>query len=228
MHHTYRRFVQHLALAVTTSAVFAASASALVFNLRSGGAAAGSPDPVVRQYPLATVCSAGYPTPFTNAEFTAAQSSAPAVVLSFVHPAWGQSLPCDPLAKWIGTDAGASPMSVLYSVDFYVPAPCCIQSASLDFCWMSDDTLGDTINPDGVYVNGVPTGITGGNYATETNTSGVDITSAVHCGLNTLYIHNRDLACAVSGINFSATVKIVECTVPTSATTWSNVKTLYH
>ena len=40
-----------------------------------------------------------------------AQAAGPAVVLSFVHPAWGQTLPCDPTAKWIGNDPGATPVS---------------------------------------------------------------------------------------------------------------------
>ena len=57
--------------------------------------------------------------------------------------------------------------------------------------------------------------------------NGVDVTNLLHCGTNTLHIYNRDLAWAVSGIIFTATLKINECTVPVSTSTWSNVEALF-
>ena len=223
-----RRFLSSFLLLTAVSCLLAAPAGALVITLRSGNGPAGGPDGLIRQYAVASTCGLGYGTPFTAAEFTAALSAPPAVVLSFVHPAWIQGITCDPLAQWIGTDAFGTPLSVLYALEFNVPDPCCIQSASLDFCWSQDDMLGDTVNPAGVYLNQVPIpAINGGSYATMSTVSGIDVTGILHCGTNTLHIYNRDLACAVSGILFSATLKINECTVAANPSTWSNVKALY-
>jgi hypothetical protein len=225
---THRPAFRIALLAAAALFVFAAQAGALTLTLRSGGAPAGSPDPLVKQYVVASTCSAGYPTAFTNAEFTAALSAPPAIVLSYVHPAWIPGITCDPLAKWIGTDPNATPMSVLYALEFNVPDPCCIQTAKLDFCWAQDDVLGDTVNPDGLFLNQTPLpAVSGGSYATESMVGGIDITNILHCGTNTLHIYNRDLACAVSGVLFSATLSINECTVPVTPSTWSNVKSLF-
>lgn len=226
---TTRRISRLLPLLTAALCVFAVGANAMTISLHSGNAPAGSPDPLIHQYVVASSCGLGYGTPFTNAEFTAALSAPPAVVLSSVHPAWIQSISCDPQAKWIGTDASGTPMSVLYALEFNIPAPCCIQNAKLDFCWSQDDALGDAINVDGVYLNQTPlSAIAGGSYATESFVGGIDVTSILHCGSNTLHIYNRDLACAVSGILFNATLTISECTVGTEPSTWSNVKALFH
>jgi hypothetical protein len=223
-----RRFSSLFPLLTAVLCLFAAPAGALVITLRSGNGVAGGPDALIRQYPVAGVCGQGYATPFTAAEFTAALSAPPAVILSSVHPAWTQGITCDPAALWVGTDAFATPMSVLYALEFNVPDPCCIQSATLDFCWSQDDALGDTVTPDGVFLNQTPIpAISGGGYTSTSQVSGIDVTGILHCGTNTLHIYNRDLACAVSGIIFSATLKITECTVAADQSTWSNVKALY-
>lgn len=206
----------------------AAPAHAVTINLRSGNAPAGNPDPMIRRLDLASACGAGYATPFTAAEFAAADAGPPAIVLSFVHPAWGQSLPCDPAAQWVGVDPNATPMSELYAIDFFLATdPCCYDKAFLDFCWTADDILGDGVNPAGVYLNGASLPIAGGNYATETVVTAVDILPYIHCGKNTLYIHNRDLGCAVSGINFSARITARECITPASRPSWGKVKATY-
>jgi hypothetical protein len=227
MNVSIRAFCRTTVLATAALLLVAAQAGAFTVTLRSGQAAAGSPDPLVKQYVVGSACGQGYPTVFTNADFTAALSSPPAIVLSYVHPAWIAGISCDPLAQWIGVDPNATPTSVLYALEFNLPAPCCIQNAKLDFCWAQDDVLGDTINPDGVFLNqtALPA-ISGGSYATVTSV-GVDVTSILHCGTNTLHIYNRDLACAVSGVIFSATLTINECTVGVTPSTWSNVKALF-
>lgn len=206
----------------------AAPAHAVSILLRSGNAPAGNPDPFIRRLDLASVCGVGYGTTFTALEFAAADAGPPAFVLSFVHPAWGQSLPCDPAAQWVGVDPNATPLSQLYAIDFFLdPDPCCYEKAYLDFCWTADDILGDATNPPGVYLNGAALPISGGNYATETVVRAVDILPYIHCGKNTLYIHNRDLACAVSGINFSARITAQECITPASRPSWGKVKATY-
>jgi hypothetical protein len=92
---------------------------------------------------------------------------------------------------------------------------------------MADDLLGDPINPAGVYLNGNALPITGGNYATQTIVSGVDVLSYLKCGKNTIYIYNRDLACTVSGINFLVGISGEECVTPAPAPSWGSVKATY-
>jgi hypothetical protein len=216
------------ALAGTAAAMLIAG-SAFAFNvtLQSGNAAAGFPDPLVRRLPVPALCSNGFPAPFTPADFAAASAGPPAFVLTFVHGAWGQTLPCNPQSKWIGNDPSATPGSTLYAIDFQAPDPCCFTSANLGMCWMADDLLGDAVNPAGVYLNGNPLPITGGNYATQTIASGIDILPYLRCGTNTIYIYNRDLACAVSGINFYIGISAEECTTPAGNATWGGVKAIY-
>ena len=203
--------------------------TALAFSvtLHSGNAPQGSPDPLIRRLTLLGPCANGFPAPFTAADFAAAAAGPPAYVLSFVHGAWGQTLPCDPTAKWIGNDPSAIPGSALYAIEFQAPDPCCFSSATLGMCWMADDLLGDPVNPAGVYLNGNPLPITGGNYATQTIASGVDILPYLHCGTNTIYIYNRDLACTVSGINFLIGITAEECITPTHPSSWGTVKAVY-
>jgi hypothetical protein len=209
--------------------VFASAAGALDLTVRSGNAAAGLPDPLIRRLDLATFCGVGSPTAFTAADFAAASGGPNAVVLSFLHPAWTTSLDCDPAAKWIGTAANANPLSALYAFDFVVPVPCCFTHATLDFCWITDDFLGDAINPAGIYVNGTPiAAVAGGNYAIQNSVSGIDVSSLLECGRNTVYIYNRDAGCAVSGVNFSSTLHLTDCgSVPVTPSTWGKVKSNY-
>lgn len=216
-----------VALAFT---VVAASASAETVVLRSGGAPVGSPDPNT----TVLVGSGGAllsPVPFTANDFAAACTGTSAIVCQ-PHPAWAPHLACDSLAQWIGIDAFATPASAMYCQNFNVQT-CCIFRATLDFCWVTDDVLGDTYaggpNPAGVYINGVAVTpiIEGGNYATDTIASGVDVTNLLHCGNNQLSIYNRDLGFTVSGVMFSATLEILDCEVSSESSNWGNVKALY-
>ncbi len=215
-------------LAMFAACLFHATpASAFSVTLHSGNGPAGGPDALVKRLNVPAPCSNGFAAPFTAADFAAADAGPPAIVLTFVHPAWGQVLPCDPTAKWIGNDPNATPTSALYAIDFDLPDPCCLSSAKLGMCWMADDILGDPINPAGVYLNGNPLPIAGGNYAAQTVAAGVDVLADLKCGKNTIYIYNRDLACAVSGINFLINIAGEECATPAPGSSWGHVKALY-
>ena len=224
----FRLLLGVLALGVGLNAATAIASEVIV--LRSGNAAVGLPDPSITML----AGSGGAPlsaAPFTSADFDAACSTTSAIVVQ-PHPLWLQALNCDPLAKWIGIDPVGTPASALYCYPFNVET-CCISRATLSFCWVSDDNIGDTLaggpNPAGVYLNGVAVSpsIFGGNYATETQAPLTDITDLLLCGSNRLEVYNRDIGYAVSGVMFSATIEIEGCPSPNESSTWSTIKSLY-
>jgi len=155
-----------------------------------------------------------------------------AVVISQPITPWIQHLECDLEARWIGIDALATPASALYCQPFEIETAC-IQRATLQICWAADDVLGDSVaggpNPAGVYLNGVAVTpmITGGNYATQTQSLMTDVTSLVSTGTNHLQLYNRDLGFVVSGVIYSAKLEIIECAVPAENTTWGEIKSLF-
>jgi hypothetical protein len=222
-----RRTLALLPLLAAVILALPVPADALTVVMRSGNAAPGSPDPLISRFDLATSCGIGWPTPFSAAEYAAADAGPPAIVLSFIHPAWTPSLACDPLAQWVGVAPTADPISTLFAQDFFLPDTCCYSSAKLAFCWMADDGLGDAINA-GVAINGTPIPpLTGGNFAAPTSDSGLDILSLLHCGRNTLYVYDRDVACAVSGAIWTARIDLVECITPVRPSSWGGVKATY-
>lgn len=220
--------VPFLALLVVLGGAVTATAETIV--LRSGNAPVGSPDPQINML-VGTGATPLSASPFTAADFSAACNGRPAIVIN-PHPAWLQQLPCDPLARWIGTDPVGTPASALYCQAFDVET-CCIHSAILNFCWSGDDALGDGIyggpNLDGVYINGVAVtpSINTGSYAVPTTVSGIDVTSLLQCGPNQLQIYNRDAALVVSGVIYTATIDITECVVPSRTSTFGAIKLLY-
>ena len=225
-----RRVPPVLAVLIVTSSLFSAPAHATeTIVLRSGGGYAfGANDPAW-QY------SAGPPTlplsalPFTAADFNLALAGPPSVVVPPYGGFWLPSLQCDPVAQWISTTSNAGPNSALFGQIFGVKT-CCVSHATLTFCWAADDYLGDPAgggpNPSGVYLNGNPLPISGGNYATE-NSVTVDVTGLLHCGANQLHVYDRDGAATVSGTMFSAFLSIEECPVPTKPETWGGLKATY-
>jgi hypothetical protein len=218
-------------LGVCLSVLSAGTAAANeVVVLRSGNAAVGLPDPFITMLVgggAAPLSSA----PFTSADFDLACSTTSAFVAQ-PHPAWLPSLPCDPLAQWVGTDPVATPASALYCYSFNLET-CCIEHATLSFCWATDDILGDPAgsgpNPDGVYLNGVPVSpsIFGGNYAAQTQAPLTDVTNLLRCGPNRLEVYNRDLGFIVSGVIFSATIDVAGCATPAQSPSWGVIKSLY-
>jgi hypothetical protein len=224
-------FVSGLLLAFLVAGASDSRAASIV--LRSGSVTPTNPDPVITYLAVPGLqCGVGFPNAFTAADFAAADAGPPAWSLpAFV--AWTPTLWCDPQANWISTGVGWPSYSALYSVPFTVPVPepCCLDRATLDFCWMVDDALGDPAstggpNPLGLYLNGAPLPIAGGDYSTAQRVI-VDITALLHCGENRLYVYNRDLGCAVAGVNFSATVNYFECVTPAHPKSWGAVRALY-
>jgi len=215
-----------LVLLLSSPAAFATSIS-----LRSGNVPVGNPEPAITfLVEPSGQCAQPFAAAFTPADFAAADAG-PAAWSAGQNGAWG-ALTCDPNAGWISTAMGWPSRSALYSVPFTIdlPDPCCIQSATLNLCFMADDNTGDAIfggpNPLGVYVNGIGTGGPSANYATPTAFA-VDITAMVKCGVNHLYIYNRDAGCQVAGIDFSARIDYTECVTPSPSTTWGQVRALY-
>ncbi len=209
------------------------TAEATTILLRSGNVAPTAQEPNITYLvePSAN-CAVPFANAFTAADFAAADAGPNAWSVP-AYGAWGASLACDPAAGWISTAAGWPSRSTLYSIPFTIdyPAPCCIQNAKLTLCWMADDLLGDVNpfvgpNPIGVYVNGLPTTITGGNYGSQT-IDVANIDGFLQCGLNHLYIYNRDAGCAVSGIIFSARIDFNECVTPSQHTSWGKVRAIY-
>lgn len=177
-------------------------------------------------------CNTPFSAPFGPADFAAADAG-PAAWSVPAYAAWVPSLWCDPAANWVSTAPGWPSRSALYSIPFDVslPEPCCIQNATIDFCWAVDDILGDPAsaggpNPLGVYLNGTALPIAGGSYAAATRVI-VDITTLLRCGQNRLYVYDRDLGCAVAGAMFSATINYTECITPARRPSWGALRTLY-
>lgn len=223
-----RRTLRSLPILAAALCLFTLPAESLSIYAVSGQVAPGGPDPVFRRLSLATSCGVGFPVAFGPADFAAADASGPATRIQFPHPLWGTSIPCEPNAAWIGADAVGTPVSAMYSVDFDLPETCCFTAAALDFCWLVDDYLGDSINPAGIYLNGVSiASVSGGNYATETAVGGINVTSLLHCGKNTLYIYDVDAGCAISGVMIGALLQVTECVTPTEGTSWGSVKATY-
>jgi hypothetical protein len=178
------------------------------------------------QGPLAT-----YPdgplvaTAFTSANFSAAQSGPNPYVVSSPQGGgvWMQNagFTPDPLSQWISFNAAANTNNyaedMLFAQQFNI-ATAGITSATLNFSWAVDDSLGDPSwapgsqpNPLGVYINGyaVP-GISGGSAFTPTSVLNINIpASELNTGGNNyLYVYNRDTAGDYSGAIYSAELTV--------------------
>jgi hypothetical protein len=85
-----------------------------------------------------------------------------------------------------------------------------VTSGSFSIEFAVDDSGGDILwggaNPSFLYVNGIDTGYSGGNYATPTFHSQ---TISISSGWNTVYLYQRDQGLGVSGLIFSMTIDIV-------------------
>lgn len=223
-----RGIVRRALLSILSIIAITSVTAASTVTIRTGNALIGQPDPLVRFLAEPTgFCGVGFAAPFTPADFAAASAGPSPYVITAFSP-WIPSLPCDPLAQWVTPYSDLTARSALFAQEFVVPDPCCIHQATLNFCWAQDDWLGDldTFINQGVYLNGTPLPIAGGSYASETQAI-VDVTGILHCGLNTLYVYDRDAGCSVSGLIYSATFDIQECPVSVGPTTWGRLKALY-
>lgn len=214
-----------LALTLTIAAGSAAAATQTI-TLRSGQVGglpglAGQPDDIVTFLPNNPPGLPISGSPFTPGDFAGAASGGPAHVINPIFP-WTLTI-SDPQARWINFDGSfvnpdgspgsglGTPGSCLYAVPFNITLAS-ITNATLSLEFAVDDHLGDFSfgggNPDGLYINGIPTGYAGGNYATPTFHF-QNITSMVNPGLNYLYFYQRDLGVSISGLIFSARIDVV-------------------
>jgi uncharacterized protein (TIGR03382 family) len=204
---------------VAVALILSAGASGEVITVRSGQVGglpglAGQSDDIVRYLPNNPPGAMISANPFTAADFLGAVTGPSALVIDPVGP-WTPGI-SDPSARWInfgmlpGSTYGA-PGSSLYAVPFVVTTAG-ITNATISLEYAVDDYLGDALyggpNPDGLYINGVPTGYSGGSYATPTFYGG-NITAMVNTGINYLYFYQRDQGVSVSGLIFSATIEVI-------------------
>ena len=227
--------IRRAATALAVLACSAHAASATTIDLKSGNAVPTQTDPPITYLvEPAFQCRVAFPAAFTPADFAAADAGPLAWSVPAATPDWTVLLPCDTTAHWIAIDNGRSQRSALYSVPFDVnlPEPCCIQRATLELCWMADDALGDVPiygggpNPSGAYLNGVALPISGGGYTTQ-STALADVTGALHCGRNRLYLYVRDAGCGVAGVIFHARITYQECITPATKTSWGRLRAAY-
>ncbi len=191
-----------------------------VIRLRTGNAAIGSFDPLIKHTfgPAATPIKATTITPGSDPLFFAAGNGPHAqVTSSALH--WCPSLTADPLARWIGTDQQLTPHSAIYSQTFGVKS-CGIMDATLRFDFSVDDALGDMGAPGnlGLYLNGMPiTGSILNGYEGDACdlTFAANVTGLVWAGsANTLQVYVSDDDGFRAGIIYSARLSIVPCATP--------------
>jgi hypothetical protein len=119
---------------------------------------------------------------------------------------WKVVLDSDLAAKWIRNDPHAT---ALYAIDFTL-TPDMLGAVALDFAFLVDNQLGDTIN-EGLFVNEFPlvgSKLLGGetaHFAEDQAFPTFDITPFVAEGVNTLYINGVDLGGA-GALQFSASI----------------------
>jgi len=205
------RLSSHLVLAAALLAAAAPLGAVEVITLRSGNGAAGGPDSQMTFW--AGPGENEYALPLSPAEFAAAQAGpAPTILPGWaLNGFWTPSLAADPLAQWVSDNfwGGSSGNTNLYAIPFFV-ASGSVGSATLDFHFLCDNWIGEFfagVN-EGLHINGTSiAGTTGGNYATETSLLGLDVTSLVTPGPNTLFILSSDVG-GPGGLVFSSTLTI--------------------
>ncbi len=111
-------------------------------------------------------------------------------------------------------NANRGPYSALFAQRFQLPCRPLEGSVQLIFHWAVDDVLGDPAsgphagpNVAGVYINGVPLNISGGNRLSQTTVSVSVPASILNPGANWLYVYMRDAGCGISGVIYSATLR---------------------
>jgi hypothetical protein len=163
-----------------------------------------------------------FTSPFTMANFTAAQMGTSAFLLTST-PSYIASLPSGPGAEWIGTNSTAGVTvgdTALYAIDFDLPDA--FLSGSLTLFYAVDNKLGGTNA--GIYLNGIAlansTGI--GGFTTQNTYTNANIGADLVQGTNWLYLDAVNLG-APAGLIFSAdvsTVNSIGSTIPEPASVW--------
>ena len=184
-------------------------------TVRSGNGAVGGSDALIHF--LLGPSAGDFDHLFTASDFSAAQTGPAAFIVS-PAPYWISSLPADPSAKWIGTNANAVPPlgagnTALYAVSFTVPAAFSSATLVLNFAvkdWIGESASGVTNFNTGVYLNGAA--ICGSSIFGSFDEIGIggevancgDVTSSLIAGVNWLYIEDWNWS-GPAGLLFSAT-----------------------
>jgi len=180
-----------------------------IINVRSGNGPIGGTDSQITM--LVGPVDAGFGIPFTLNDFVTAQTGPPAVIPT---PAgdWGASLSGGSTAQWITTGATIGTMgSALYAINFNVTTSS-IVAATISVSFLVDDFFGGPQN-EGLFVNTFP--VPGSSpplvspWAIVNQMTGLDVSTLIVPGQNTLYLYARDTAGA-GGLCFDATITIYE------------------
>jgi hypothetical protein len=191
------------AISAFTLAALAIPARAETVVVRSGNGIVGGTDTLVNM--LLGPANSAFGAAFTPADFTSAQTGPDAFIIA-PNGAWIASLPSNPAALWISTNAGGAGEggTALYAISFTLANA--IATASIDLRFAVDNTLGGGPNQ-GVFLNGSALSgtTTGGGFGGENTITRNDIASLLVVGTNTLYINATDQG-GPGGLIFSATI----------------------
>lgn len=163
--------------------------------------------------------SSDFSSPFTAANFTAAQTGPAAFVLSST-PFYAVTQVNGSSAQWIGTNSSAGTGvgdTALFAISFNIPGA--VSSASFNLFYAVDNNLGDTNS--GIYINGtalpssaaLPTGCFDAVCAFNITHQYTDanIASLLVSGTNWLYLDGVNLG-GQEGIIFSADISTASTT----------------
>lgn len=189
------------------------SAGAIVVDLYSGNGAVGGADSQITY--LQGPIDSAFPGAFTAADFAAARAGSAAQIINR-NAAWittgaFAATGGNPAAQWISDNANGAGQgsTALYAIDFVNPFAA-VQAASMDFYWAVDNVLGDATNA-GLFLNGLPIAVSGGGLGFAAGVLGVNVSSLLVSGTNTLYLNAIDLG-GPGGFLFSASINITEDT----------------
>jgi len=186
-------------------------------TIRSGNGQVGTQDMLVTM--LAGPQNSAFDYSFTPADFNKASTGLKANIVN-PEPSWKSNLTSDPLAKWISKISGDQSddgFTALYAIDFTITSDS-IESATLDFDFLVDNELGDTLN-EGLYINGMPVSgsknqlFDAANFQIDQSFPIFDITSLVKPGTNTVYINAFDRG-GPSGLIFSGKINVESSQTP--------------
>lgn len=182
-------------IVVLTCACAAIANGQTALAARSGNGPVGSSDALITFVPV----NPG--SPLTAADFAAAVAGSPAQVIAPI-PGWAPSPSTDPGAGWVSSaQSPAAQQSALFAVPFTVPTT--VGSATMTVAALGDDRLGSFLTGDsGIWINGMPTFISGGSGATEVLVTDRDVTSFLVQGQNYVYFYVPATNGGASGLSF--------------------------
>jgi len=207
--------IQRASLAVALSFLLVpsfANAVEVIVNLRSGNGLAGGTDSLIHM--LVGPADGPFGGVITSSMFDAARGGPAPFITSPIHGDWKQTpLAADSAAQWISTGLMGTLHNdtALYAIDFDLPTDT-ILSGMLDFNFLVDNYLGDDLNQ-GVFINRMPVPGTQAidtshpNFIEDQSFLGLDVTSLLNPGINTLFIYAND-EFGPSALQFAATFTV--------------------